>query len=129
MTDPIADMLTRIRNAYMAGKKETVIPFSNQKLAIAQKLVELGYLAEANETQADAHRNLTVKLKYVGKHPSATGINRVSSPGRRIYTSSKDIKSVLSGYGSTLISTSKGIMSGVEAKKAGLGGEIICKVW
>lgn len=129
MTDPIADMLTRIRNSYLVGSNTTKIPYSNTKLALAQKLSELGYL-ETVDVSGEKHlRQITVKLKYKNKTPLVTGLKRISKPGRRVYTNAKDIKPVLSGYGSTILSTSKGILSDKEAKNVGIGGEVICQVW
>lgn len=129
MTDPIADMLTRIRNAYMAKQSETVIPHSNLKLAVAEKLAQLGYLTQVDVSEAGVGKVIKVGLKYKDKHPVLSGIKRVSTPGRRIYTTAKEIKPVLSGYGSALISTSKGVLSDKEARSTGTGGEVICKVW
>lgn len=129
MTDPIADMLTRIRNAYLAGLKTTKIPHSKIKHALAEKLVELGYLDNMMVEEGTPNSHLVVKLKYMGKFPVMTGLVRVSKPGRRVYQSVGEIKSVLSGHGSVIISTSKGIMSDKQAREAGLGGEIICKIW
>lgn len=131
MTDPIADMLTRIRNGYMAKKNQVTIPNSSFKLALAEKLHELGYLTgvSVEDNPESYSKNIVVGLKYKGKHPVVSGLVRVSTPGRRRYTRANDVKPVLSGHGSALISTSKGIMSDKQAREAGFGGEIICKVW
>ncbi len=129
MTDPIADLLTRIRNAYAAKHDTVSIPHSNQKEAIAKVLAAHGYV-EGVEVVADkAIKSLTVTLKYVGNSPAISTIDRISTPGRRVYSAAKDIKRVLAGNGIRIISTNKGIMTDAEAKSQKLGGEVICKVW
>jgi small subunit ribosomal protein S8 len=129
MTDPIADLLTRIRNAYSAHHDEVVIPFSSQKAKIVDVLVKHGYVESVETIAAEVGQNLKVTLKYVGKSPAITAIKRISTPGRRVYSRSKDVKSVLSGHGIRILSTNKGIMTNVEAQTLGVGGEIICKIW
>jgi small subunit ribosomal protein S8 len=135
MTDPIADMLTRIRNSMMAGQALTAMPYSKIKGEIAKILKEEGYL-ENIEVADGEHTNqkvLRLKIKYFGERrerkPVITGIERVSRPGRRIYTKKQDIPWVLSGIGVAIISTPKGIMTGQRARQLGVGGEILCKVW
>ena len=129
MTDPIADFLTRIRNAYLAQQKEVRIPKSKLKKAMAQILVEHGYATALKEAEAGAQGELVLELKYVGKVPSLSEIKRISKPGRRIYTSAQKIPSVLGGYGLTIVSTSKGVMTGKQAKTQKIGGELLCQVW
>lgn len=129
MTDPIADMLTRIRNGYMVQKKTVDIPYSNVKEAIASKLKELNYLADVSVAGEGKDKVITTTLSYKNERPVVNTIKRVSTPGRRNYLKAKDIKPVLSGHGSTILSTSKGILSDMQAKKEGVGGEVICQVW
>lgn len=131
MTDPIADMLTRIRNASLSKKMEVLLPFSKIKFAIGEILYKGGYLngVERKETD-DREHELLLKLKYSqDKQPSVRGIRRVSKPGCRIYVTKDQLPTVASGYGMAILSTSKGLMTNKEAKKQGLGGEVICEVW
>lgn len=125
MTDPIADMLTRIRNGYRAGKRDVSMPASKIKRTIAEKLVSLSYL----ESFKVEDNQLILTLAYVGKTPSITQLKRISTPGRRVYVSAKNLPRILSGYGSSIISTSKGVMTDKEARQTQLGGEILCQVW
>ena len=134
-TDPIADMLTRIRNAVMAGQVVTAMPSSKMKVAIAKILKAEGFV-ENYEVVAGEKKDrkvLRINLKYVGerrlRRPVLTGLDRISKPGRRIYTNKSEIPWVLSGMGIAILSTSKGVMTGREARKLGLGGEVVCKVW
>ena len=128
MTDPIADMLTRIRNASMVNKKEVMIPYSKIKMEIAKLLVESGYLREAEEKK-DQKPYILIKLKYDNKQPAITHIKRVSKPGRRIYVKSAEIKDVLNGFGISIVSTPQGLMLGEKAKEAKMGGELLCEVY
>ena len=134
VTDPIADMLTRIRNAAMAGHVLTAMPSSKMKAAIAKILKEEGFIEdfEVVDGEGPGQKVLRVRLKYVGdrrqRRPVLTGLERVSRPGRRVYTGKKDIPWVLSGMGVAIISTPKGMMTGQKARKLGVGGEIVCKV-
>ncbi len=127
MTDPIADMLTRIRNGYTVRKSEVTMPFSNIKLAIAEILVREGYLEKA-EKSTDG-RQLVVTLKYVNKTAVVHEINRLSKPGNRCYVGKDKIKEVLNGFGISIISTPRGLMTNREARAAALGGELICEVY
>ncbi|MBE9524520.1 MAG: 30S ribosomal protein S8 [Chloroflexi bacterium] len=134
-TDPIADMLTRIRNAVMADQVVTAMPSSKMKVAIAKILKAEGFV-ENYEVVAGEKKDrkvLRINLKYVGvrrqRRPVLTGLDRISKPGRRIYTNKSEIPWVLSGMGIAILSTSKGVMTGREARKLGLGGEVVCKVW
>jgi len=135
INDPIADMLTRIRNAVMAGHAQVGMPNSKIKVEIAKILKDEGFLEgfEVVDGERETQKVLRVKLKYVGERRERravlSGLERVSSPGRRIYTKKTDIPWVLSGIGVAIISTPKGVMTGGRARQLGVGGEIICKVW
>lgn len=135
ISDPIADMLTRIRNAVMNGQALVAMPHSKMKADIAKILKEEGYLEGFEVADADqpGYGVLRLKLKYVGerreRRPVLTNLVRVSRPGRRVYTKQRDIPWVLSGLGVAIISTPKGIMTGQRARQLGVGGEILCKVW
>jgi small subunit ribosomal protein S8 len=128
-TDPIADLLTRIRNAIAVGKNEVRLPSSKLKLTVAKELVRAGYLADATTAKATPRDELVVTIAKDGTSPTITEIARVSKPGRRVYARAADIPRVKSGRGVMLVSTSKGIMTGTEAIKSRLGGELICKVY
>jgi small subunit ribosomal protein S8 len=133
--DPIADMLTRIRNAVMAGHSTVALPSSKLKLEIAKILKDEGFLDgyEVADSDNSVQKVLRLKIKYVGerreRRPVISGIERVSKPGRRIYTKKQDIPWVLSGIGVAILSTPKGVMTGARARQLGVGGEILCKVW
>ncbi len=135
VTDPIADMLTRIRNAMLVGQPLVAMPSSNVKAEIASILKEEGFLETFEVADGDRPglKVLRVKIKYIGERrerkPVLTGLVRVSRPGRRVYTKKHDIPWVLSGMGVAIISTPKGIMTGQRARSLGVGGEILCKVW
>lgn len=124
-TDPIADMLTRIRNAYSVGKELVSMQPSKIKEAILKILKESGYIKDFKRED----NKLTVILKYENGVPAATKLERVSKPGRRVYVKKDEIPAVLSGQGISIISTSKGVITGEEAKKEQLGGELIAKVY
>ena len=129
-TDPIADMLTRIRNANSALKPEVVMPFSRLKGEIAKVLKHEGYIADVYvEKQETGPQLLKLQLKIVGKERSITGIQRISRPGLRRYTGAQKVPRVLGGMGISIVTTSKGVMTGHAAKKANLGGEILAYVW
>jgi small subunit ribosomal protein S8 len=135
INDPIADMLTRIRNAVMAGQSTVAMPSSKIKVEIARIMKEEGYLEgyETVEGETPAQKILRLKIKYVGerrsRRPVISGLERVSKPGRRIYTKKQNIPWVLSGIGVAILSTPKGVMTGARARQLGVGGEIICKIW
>lgn len=135
LTDPIADMLTRIRNAVMAGHAQVAMPNSNLKAEIARILKDEGFLEsfEVVAGERAGQKVLRLKIKYVGdrrqRRPVISGLERVSSPGRRIYTKKTNIPWVLSGIGVAILSTPKGVMTGARARQLGVGGEILCKVW
>ncbi|MBI3576627.1 30S ribosomal protein S8 [Candidatus Gottesmanbacteria bacterium] len=128
-TDPIADMLSAIKNAVLARHKTVAFPYSKVKESIAKTLVDEGYLATIATGGVAPKQMLTVEISYNGSQPVITDIKRKSKPGLRVYVSTRDIRQVLGGLGSAIISTPQGVMSGKEAKKRGLGGELICEVW
>lgn len=133
--DPIADMLTRIRNAVSAGHSMVAMPSSKLKIEIAKIMKDEGYLEgfDVADSEQATQKVLRLKIKYVGerreRRPVITGIERVSKPGRRVYTKKQDIPWVLSGIGVAILSTPKGVMTGSRARQLGVGGEILCKVW
>ncbi len=130
MTDPIADMLTRTRNALVAHHKQVAMPSSKAKVAIAQILKEEGYIRGYDETPTTPQATLVLQLKYdAERKPVISGLERVSKPGRRIYSSRSDIPWVRSGLGVTIMSTPKGVITGRDARRAGVGGEVVCFVW
>lgn len=135
INDPIADMLTRIRNAVMAGQALVAMPSSKIKIEIAKILKDEGYLEnyEMVDGEISAQKVLRVKVKYVGERRERraviSGLERISKPGRRIYTKKQNIPWVLSGIGVAILSTPKGVMTGARARQLGVGGEILCKVW
>ncbi len=135
VTDPIGDMLTRIRNAVMAGHTTVAIPSSRIKQDIAKILQEEGYIAsiEVVDGKIASSKILRLQLKYVGerrdRRPVITGLERISRPGRRVYTNKQEIPWVLSGLGISIVSTPKGVMTGQRARQLGVGGEVLCKVW
>jgi len=127
--DPISDMLTIIRNA-QAVRKETVnVPFSNLKYEIAKVLEKEGFLKKVGKQGKKTRKKIEIILKYDSGAPVISGLKRISKPGQRIYKKRREIKRVKGGYGKTIISTSKGLMTDREAKKQKLGGEIICEIW
>ena len=128
MTDPIADMLTRIRNASSVRKKEVVLPFSKLKMSIAEILAREGYLGKVEATK-DKKPQIVLTLRYEGREPVINSLRRVSTPGHRKYVKSADLSKVLNGFGLSILSTPVGMMSNLEAKKAKVGGEIICEVY
>jgi small subunit ribosomal protein S8 len=129
ISDPIADMLTRIRNASRARHVEVAMPASRTKLAIARILKEEGFIEDFSEAQAGPRKDITIRLKYVGKVPVVSGLKRISKPGLRVYASKTEIPRVLGGLGVVVISTSQGIMTGAQARKGQLGGEVLAYVW
>ena len=130
VTDPIADMLTRIRNASLARHREVTVPSSKVKKEIARILVEEGFI-EGFTTQTDGVQEyLQLGLKYVeGRSPVVAGLKRISKPGLRVYARKTEIPRVLGGLGIVILSTSRGIMTGQQARKQNLGGEVLCYVW
>ena len=128
-TDPIADLLTRIRNAISVGKNEVRVPSSKMKQAVAEQLKKYGYLADVKIEKATPRNILVVTINKDGENPTITEIDRVSKPGRRVYAKVDEIPTVMSGRGIVVISTSKRIITGRQAVKQRLGGELICKVY
>ncbi|GAA0123744.1 MAG: 30S ribosomal protein S8 [Clostridium argentinense] len=130
MTDPIADLLTRIRNANVVRHEILEVPSSNIKKAIANIMLQEGYLKNIEEYQDGSVPMLRLTMKYgKNKERVITGLKRISKPGLRVYTKNEDIPKVLNGLGVAVISTSKGIVTDREARKLGLGGEVICYIW
>jgi len=135
VSDPIADMLTRIRNAVMVGQPSVAMPSSKVKAEIAKILKEEGFVEgfEVADSEKPGQKVLRIKIKYTGERRERkavlTGLVRVSRPGRRIYTKKQEIPWVLSGMGVAILSTPKGVMTGQRARQLGVGGEILCKVW
>ena len=129
MTDPIADMLSRIRNGNLAKHKSVEVPASNIKKDLAQILLDEGYIKGFNVTEDDKQGIITIDLKYVNEERVISGLKRISKPGRRVYVGANDIPQVLNGLGTAIISTSKGMMTDKNARKETVGGEVICYVW
>jgi small subunit ribosomal protein S8 len=130
MTDPIADLLTRIRNAQRAHHPETEIPYSGVKAEIARVLKSEGYVDDVRTLEEGARQKLRVGLRYTEDgRPLLSGIERVSRPGRRVYAGADEIPPVLGGLGICILSTSQGVMSDREARRRRVGGELLCNVW
>ena len=131
MSDPIADMLTRIRNANTAKHDTVDVPASKMKLAIANILVDEGYIAKYDLVEDGAFKTIHITLKYgADKNEKViSGLKRISKPGLRVYANTEDIPKVLGGLGTAIISTNKGVVTDKEARKLGVGGEVLCYVW
>jgi len=129
MTDPVADMLTRIRNAIMARHTRVQIPASNMKVAIARILQEEGYIKDYEVIKDGPQGTIRITLRYVDRRPVLTQLKRISKPGLRVYTRRDAIPRVRGGLGTAILSTPKGVMSGRQAYQQGLGGEVVCYVW
>ena len=127
--DQIADMLTRIRNAQRAGKHDVSMPASNFKLSLAQLFQKQGYIDEVSIFSEGNKRYLRLRLRYVDKEPAIKELRRISRQGQRIYVGKNKIPRVKNGYGIAVISTSQGVLTDDEARKQGLGGEMICEMW
>ena len=128
MTDPISDMLTRVRNASRALLPQVDIPHSKLKESIAHILKREGYVAEV-AVEGKPSRTIKIKLKYAGRKPIIEGLRRVSSPGLRRYAGATEVPRVLGGLGTTIISTSEGVMTATQARKKNVGGEMLCVIW
>ena len=128
ITDPISDMLTRIRNASMVRKTEVRLPYSNMKYAIAKILAQEGYVGSVEKVDA-GHGELRIELRYDGKEPVIRNVTRISKPGRRMYSGAATLPRVLSDHGIAIVSTSQGVMTNKEARKRKLGGEVLCEVF
>ena len=129
VTDPIADMLTRIRNANQMRYKEVEVPASKIKIEIARILKEEGFISDYKVKKNNIQDILVLNLKYSGKERVITGLKRISKPGLRVYAKADEIPTVLSGLGIAIISTSKGMMTDKDARKASLGGEVLAYIW
>ncbi len=129
VTDPIADMLTRIRNAVMARHDTVLVPASKMKLSIAKILKEEGFISDYSVLRGKPQRMIKITLKYIDEQPAVMGLERVSKPGLRVYVGRGEIPRVYGGLGIVILSTSKGIMTGQEAWRRKLGGELLCYVW
>jgi small subunit ribosomal protein S8 len=130
MTDPIADMLTRLRNGVAAGHTSVVMPASRIKTDIARVLREEGYIRGFDVQEDKGKRTLRIQLRYAGKkQPMLMGLKRISRPGLRVYTKRADIPRVYGGVGTSILSTPRGVMTGEQARRLGVGGEVLCHVW
>jgi small subunit ribosomal protein S8 len=130
VTDPIADMLTRIRNALMVRHDSVVVPSSKMKLAVARILKEEGFITDYEVVKGKPHREIKIQLRYLeGNQPAISGLKRVSKPGLRVYVQKKEIPRVYGGLGVAILSTSKGLRTGQQAWRQGAGGELLCYVW
>ena len=129
ITDAIADMLTRIRNAGTAGHPTVMVPASNLKKAIAQILVDEGYIASFETIEDDKQGMIKITLKYAARKHVISGIQRISKPGLRVYADKENLPKVLGGLGIAIISTSKGVMTDKKARKLGVGGEVLAYIW
>ncbi len=129
VTDPIADMLTRIRNAVMVRHESVLIPSSKMKVAIARILKEEGFITEYEVQKGKTHQNIKIQLRYdEDNEPMITGLERVSKPGLRVYAGQKEIPRIAGGLGIAILSTSRGVMTGQHAWRQGIGGELLCYV-
>jgi small subunit ribosomal protein S8 len=128
-TDPIADLLTRIRNAIAVNKTEVIVPASKIKLTVAEQLKKAGYLADVKMVDAKPRGTIVITINKAGENATITEIQRVSKPGQRVYAGATEIPRVKNGRGIVLVSTSQGVMTGQAARKARLGGEVLCKVY
>ena len=129
MTDPIADMLTRIRNAIKSSKESVEIPASNMKKAIAEILLNEGWVKDVKIVEDGYNGKIVVTLKYVDKKSVISGLQRVSRPGLRNYADVENMPRILGGFGTVILSTNKGVMTGKNAKANNVGGEVLCYVW
>ena len=130
MTDPVADMLTRVRNALLAGHTSVVMPASKLKTEIARVLREEGYIRGFDVQEDKGKRTLRIQLRYAAKkQPVLMGLKRVSRPGLRVYTKRSEIPRVFGGVGMAILSTPRGVMTGDQARRLGVGGEVLCHVW
>lgn len=129
VTDPISDLIIRIKNASLAGQTNITIPYSALKENIAHTLMKGGYLSAIESKGKKIDKTLEITLTYIGKSPRINGVDRISKPSRRIYQKSKDIRMFKSGFGNFILSTPQGILLDVDAKKAKVGGEVLFKIW
>lgn len=129
ITDPVSDMIIRIFNAYQSEHETVMIPHSRMKEAIAKILTDNKYVESYDINEKKPQSEIIIKLRYVDQVSSITGVKRVSKPGRRLYTAADKIPVTLGGYGITILSTNKGVITGKKARKQNVGGEILCKIW
>ncbi len=129
MTDTVADLIIRIKNAYMAKHKTVVMPASKLRENIVKILVEGGYVSSYEREAGKPQDTLSIDLRYINGKPAVVDVKRVSKPGRRVYSSSEQLPKVLGGYGTCVISTSQGVMSDKEARQKKIGGEVLFQVW
>lgn len=129
MTDPIADMIIRIKNSVMAGRKDLLVPHSKIKEALARILKDFNYIDTYEVQDSADFKQLKITLQYTGKNSVISGVKRISKPGCRIYKNATAIPNTLNGYGLTILSTNKGIMDGKSARKNNIGGEVLCQIW
>lgn len=129
-SDPISDMLTQIRNALLSKKAEVALPYSNFKHSLARVLQQEGWVKNVSVKEAKTHKILLIQLKYTQNGASAiSGIKRISKPGQRIYAKNNAIPSLFDRAGTTIISTSRGLMSDTDARRSKIGGEVVCQIW
>lgn len=129
MIDPVSDLIIRIKNAVLARKIEVRLPHSKMKQAVAEVLAAEGYVTAVATEPAPVGKELVITLKYVGKQSFVTDVRRLSKPGRRLYSPATQIPKTLGGYGITIVSTNKGVMTDKEARKQNVGGELLCQIW
>ncbi|MEQ1492368.1 MAG: 30S ribosomal protein S8 [Terricaulis sp.] len=129
INDPVGDLITRIRNAHMRGRSKTLSPASTLRARVLQVLKDEGYIRDFREIESEGRKELEIELKYFEGAPAIQEIQRVSKPGRRVYSSIKDLRLVRNGLGISIISTPKGVMSDNAARDANVGGEILCEVY
>jgi small subunit ribosomal protein S8 len=129
VTDPIADMLTRIRNAIMVRHDSVVVPASKMKLGIAKILKDEGFISDFEIVKGKPHREIKVQLRYIDNKPAISGLKRISKPGLRLYVQKREIPRVYGGLGIAILSTSQGLKTGQQAWRTGSGGELLCYVW
>ena len=129
VTDPISDMLIRIKNAGSAGQKDTLVPYSKFKFSVATMLSKIGFVSSVSTKKRGAKKFLDISIAYSNKKPKISGIKRMSKPSRRVYYGVSGIKNVKNGYGFVVLSTPKGILTGNDAKKQHVGGEALFEIW
>jgi small subunit ribosomal protein S8 len=129
LNDPVGDLITRIRNAQMRGRSKLTTPASTLRVRVLQVLKDEGYIRDFRDIENDGHKEIEIELKYFEGAPAIHEIQRVSKPGRRVYSSIKDLRLVRNGLGISIISTPKGVMSDAAARDANVGGEVLCEVY
>ena len=129
MTDSISDLITRIKNAVLARKDTVELPHSKLKDAVAGILKQEGYISDVVTSEVNGLKQLVITLKYIGKNPVVTEVRRLSKPGRRLYAPAREIPKSLGGYGITILSTNRGVITDSEARKMNVGGELLCQIW